>query len=60
VGWGLVVIVAGLAAMALVPLPATPVEVGVAAWTVAGFGIGLGYAPISLLMLREAPAGREG
>jgi MFS family permease len=60
VGSGLVVIVTGLAAMALVLLPATPVEVGVAAWTVAGFGIGLGYAPISLLMLREAPAGREG
>jgi MFS family permease len=60
VGLGLVVIVTGLAAMALVLLPATPVGVGVAAWTVAGFGIGLAYAPISLLMLREAPAGREG
>jgi MFS family permease len=60
VRYGLVVIVTGLAAMALVLLPSTPVEVGVAAWTVAGFGIGLAYAPISLLMLREAPAGREG
>jgi MFS family permease len=60
VGWGLVIIVIGIAAMALVLLPATPVEVGLAAWTIAGFGIGLGYAPISLLMLRAAPAGREG
>ena len=60
VGSGLVIVVAGLAAMALVLLPATPVAVGVAAWTVAGFGIGLAYAPTSLLMLREAPAGREG
>jgi hypothetical protein len=44
----------------------TPALAGVAvtgatvAWTVAGFGIGLAYAPISLLMLREAPSGREG
>jgi MFS family permease len=60
VGWGLVIIVTGLAAMAFVLLPATPIEIGVAAWTVAGFGIGLAYAPISLLMLREAPAGSEG
>jgi MFS family permease len=60
VGSGLIVIIAGLAAMALVLLPAVPVYTGVAAWTVAGFGMGLAYAPISLLMLREAPAGREG
>ena len=57
---GLAIVVIGLAAMASVLLPATPVGVALAAWTVAGFGIGLAYAPISLLMLREAPAGREG
>jgi MFS family permease len=60
VGCGVGIIVIGLAGMALVLLPATPVSVGIAAWTVAGLGIGLSYAPISLLMLREAPAGREG
>jgi hypothetical protein len=60
VGFGLVVIGAGLAGMALVLLPATPVAVGIAAWTVAGFGIGITYAPLSLLMLRAAPPGREG
>jgi hypothetical protein len=60
VGTGLAIVVTGLAAMAAVLLPATPVYVGLAAWTVAGFGIGLAYAPISLLMLHEAPAGREG
>jgi MFS family permease len=32
----------------------------VAAWTVAGLGMGLAYAPISLMMLRKAPAGQEG
>jgi MFS family permease len=60
IGWGLIVIIIGLAAMALVLLPEVPVYTGLAAWTVAGFGMGLAYAPISLLMLREAPAGREG
>ncbi len=60
VGTGLAIVVTGLAAMALVLLPATPVYVAIAAWTVAGFGIGIAYAPTSLLMLREAPAGREG
>ena len=57
---GLIVITVGLAAMALVLLPAVPVYTGLAAWTVAGFGMGLAYSPISLLMLREAPDGREG
>jgi MFS family permease len=57
---GLAIVVIGLAAMALVLLPGIPVYLALAAWTVAGFGIGLAYAPISLLMLREAPAGREG
>ena len=60
IGSGLTVIVIGLAALALVLLPAVPVYTGLAAWTVAGFGMGLAYAPISLLMLREAPEGREG
>ncbi|MBO0824466.1 MAG: MFS transporter, partial [Actinobacteria bacterium] len=60
VGWGLIVVLVGVAAMALVLLPAVPVYIGLAAWTVAGLGIGLAYAPITLLMLREAPDGREG
>jgi|HubBroStandDraft_2_1064218.scaffolds.fasta_scaffold19557_3 MFS family permease len=60
IGWAVLLIMTGLAAMAAVLLPQTPVEIGLAAWTVAGFGMGLAYAPISLLMLREAPAGREG
>jgi MFS family permease len=60
VGCGLIVVVLGLAAMALVLLPAVPVYIALAAWTVGGFGMGLAYAPLSLLMLREAPPGREG
>jgi len=57
---GLAIVLGGVAAMALVLSPSVPVAVGLAAWTVAGAGMGLAYAPISLMMLREAPAGREG
>jgi MFS family permease len=57
---GLAIVLAGIAGMILVLQPGMPVAVGLAAWTVAGLGMGLAYAPISLLMLREAPPGREG
>lgn len=57
---GLVIILIGMAGMAGVLNPGVPVAEGLAAWTVAGLGMGLAYAPISLMMLREAPPGREG
>jgi MFS family permease len=57
---GLVVILVGIAGMALVLQPDVPVAVGLAAWTVAGLGMGLAYAPISLMMLQKAPPGQEG
>jgi MFS family permease len=57
---GLVIILAGIAGMALMLQPGVPVAVGLAAWTVGGLGMGLAYAPLSLMMLREAPPGREG
>jgi hypothetical protein len=37
-----------------------PIWEAYVAWSVAGLGMGLSYAPISLMMLRAAPAGREG
>src|SRR5215469_15349655 len=46
--------------MVLVLQPAVPVAEGLAAWTVAGLGMGLAYSPISLMMLQKAPPGREG
>src|SRR5271169_3787077 len=57
---GLVIILAGIAGMVLMLQPAVPVAEGLAAWTVAGLGMGLAYAPLSLMMLREALPGQEG
>jgi MFS family permease len=57
---GFLIVAAGIACEAAALLPAMPVAVGVAGWAVGGFGIGLAYSPISLIMLGEAPAGQEG
>ncbi|HXJ26881.1 MAG TPA: MFS transporter [Streptosporangiaceae bacterium] len=57
---GLLIILAGIAGMVLVLQPAVPVVMGLAAWTVAGLGMGLAYAPLSLMMLRNALPGQEG
>ena len=57
---GLVIVLAGIAGMILVLWPAVPVAEGLAAWTVAGLGMGLAYAPITLMMLQKAPPGQEG
>jgi hypothetical protein len=57
---GLVIILAGIAGMVLVLQPAVPVAEGLAAWTVAGLGMGLAVAPLSLMMLQKALPGQEG
>jgi MFS family permease len=57
---GLVIILAGITGMILVLKPGVPVVEGIVAWTVAGLGMGLAYAPLSLMMLRKAPPGGEG
>jgi len=57
---GLVIVLAGIGGMALALLNSVPVAEGIAAWTVAGLGIGLAYAPLTLLMLRQAQPGQEG
>jgi MFS family permease len=58
---GLLIVLAGIAGMlVLVLVPAVPVAEGLAAWTVAGLGMGLSYAPLSLMMLHKAAPGQEG
>ena len=50
----------GLGAMCVVLLPSVPPALAVAAWGVAGAGIGTAYAPLSLATLDRAAAGEEG
>ncbi len=57
---GLALIVVGIAGMIAVLDPRVPVPLAFVAWGVSGLGMGLAYAPTSLMMLREAPPGREG
>jgi len=57
---GLVIVLASIAGMIVALQPAIPAWSALIAWTVAGLGMGLAYAPTSLMMLREAPPGQEG
>jgi MFS family permease len=57
---GLVLIVAGIAGMVISLQPGVPVGEALVAWSVAGLGTGLAFAPTSLMMLREASSGRAG
>jgi MFS family permease len=57
---GFLVLVTGLAGSIVALHPTVPVAVAVVAWGVSGFGIGLAYSPISVLVLRHAPPGRQG
>ena len=57
---GFLIVAAGIACEAAALSPAVPVAVGVAGWAVGGFGIGLAYSPISLLVPARPPAAGGG
>jgi MFS family permease len=57
---GFLIVAAGIACEVAALFPGVPVAVGVAGWAVGGFGIGLAYSPVSLIVLGEAPSGQEG
>jgi MFS family permease len=57
---GLVLLLGGIAGMAVSLRPGVPVWVAFIAWSAAGLGMGLAYAPTSLLTLSEASADRTG
>jgi MFS family permease len=57
---GLAVILIGIAGLTAMLRSDVAIAVGIVAWTIAGLGMGLSYAPTTLLMLKRAPAGREG
>ena len=50
----------GLAAMCVALLPSVPPALAIAAWALAGAGIGTAYAPLSVTTLDLAAAGEEG
>ena len=53
-------ILGGIAGMAISLQTGVPVGVALVAWSVAGLGMGVAFAPTSLMMLRETSAGRAG
>ena len=57
---GFAVLLTGLVFTGLVLLPGVPIAVGVVGWGIAALGMGLGYAPLTVTVLREAPPGGEG
>jgi MFS family permease len=57
---GLLVLAAGIGLEVAALFPGVPLAVGVAGWAVGGFGIGMAYSPLSLIVLGEAPSGQEG
>jgi len=57
---GVSLVVAGTAGLAATLLAGVPAWLVVPAWAVAGLGMGLAYAPITVLVLREALPGEEG
>jgi MFS family permease len=57
---GFLIVAAGIGLEVAALFPGVPVAVGVAGWAVGGFGIGLAYSPVSLIVLGEAPSGQEG
>lgn len=57
---GTAVVLVGVAGAMATLRADVPVATMVVAWGVAGFGMGLAYGPITLLVLRDAPRGQEG
>jgi len=50
----------GIGGLVLLLRTDVPVAYGIVAWTIGGLGMGLSFAPLTLMMLSEAPPGREG
>jgi MFS family permease len=57
---GFVFVGAGTVVLTATLFDTVPIATGVLAWAIAGFGMGLAYAPLSLTVLAAAPSGQEG
>ena len=60
VRWGECLVLGGLSLMLVALLPSVPPALGVLAWAVAGGGMGVSYAPLSVTTLDRAVPGAEG
>ncbi|MGH2512439.1 MAG: MFS transporter [Candidatus Limnocylindrales bacterium] len=60
VAGGLVLVLLGIAILSLALSPQVPVIVAGLAWSIAGLGMGLGYAPLTLAVLADAPTDGQG
>ena len=54
------IVLLAIALLALVLSPSVPLIVASIAWGIAGIGMGLGYAPLTLVVLAEAPPEGQG
>ena len=57
---GLLFVGGGSLSLLAVLVPSIPAWIGLVSWAIGGFGIGLAYAPLSLVTLAVAPRGEEG
>jgi MFS family permease len=57
---GFMIMAVGIASVMALLLPVVPALLGPVLWGVAGLGMGLAYATISLTVLETAPKGQEG
>jgi MFS family permease len=60
VGAGFAALLVGIGLTALILLPGVPIPFGITGWGVAGFGMGLAYASLTLTVLRETESGGQG
>ena len=58
--FGMAIIALGAAGMLLVLVPSVPPWIGLIAWAVAGFGMGLAFSPLSHVALEISPKDKEG
>jgi MFS family permease len=57
---GFLTVAAGILGFTTVLAPSVPVLLGIVAWGVAGFGMGISYSPLTLTVLADAPPGDHG
>jgi MFS family permease len=57
---GLLLIIGGVAGIAVVVTTTVPVALAAMAWGIAGLGMGLAFTTATLVVLESAPAGEEG